>query len=251
MNRIAIGPKTLTPSALSTGIKNKHEWLTRTRRIADPQTDLPFATFAPIHYEERYAYPLLVWLHGDAGSEQELRQIMPLVSMRNYVAISPRGSRPDSRIRGRFDWNQTADSIECAENRIAESIAVAQRRFNIHPKRIFVVGRDSGGTMAMRVAWTNPSLFAGVGALHGPLPSQLSPMRRVNELRKLPCLLTTSRDSDLYPETRVCDDLRLLHVAGCKVTLRHYPGPDGVTDIMLSDLNNWLMDLVCNSGRES
>ena len=112
MNRIAIAPIQLTTSASSTGIKNKHEWLTRARRIADPQTDLPFATFAPIHYEERYAYPLLVWLHGDAGSEQELREIMPLVSMRNYVAIAPRGSRPDKRIRGRFDWNQSTDSIE-------------------------------------------------------------------------------------------------------------------------------------------
>ena len=70
-------------------------------------------------------------------------------------------------------------------------------------------------------------------------------MRRVNEPRKLPCLLTTSRESVLYPEKRVCDDLRLLHSAGCKVTLRHYPGDDELTDTMLSDLNNWLMELVC------
>ena len=89
------------------------------------------------------------------------------------------------------------------------------------------------------------------GYWHGPLPSCSSPLRRVNELRQLPCLLTTSRDSDLYPETRVCNDLRLLHTAGCKVTLRHYPGPDGVTDIMLSDLNNWLMNLVCGSNKDS
>jgi phospholipase/carboxylesterase len=251
MNRIAIAPHELTTSATSTGIKHKHEWLTRARRIADPLAEPPFATFAPMHYEERYAYPLLVWLHGDAGNEQELRQIMPLVSMRNYVAIAPRGSRPDKKARGRFDWNQTADSIECAESRIADCIAEAERRFNVNPKRIFVVGRDSGGTMAMRIAWSNPSRFAGVGALHGPLPSCSSPLRRVNELRHLPCLLTTSRDSDLYPETRVCNDLRLLHVAGCKVTLRHYPGPDGITDIMLSDLNNWLMNLVCGGNQDS
>src|SRR6185503_16233240 len=102
MNRIAIAPNKLTTSASSTGIKNKHEWLTRARRISDPVTDLPFTTFAPIHYEERYAYPLLVWLHGDAGSEQELRQIMPLVSMRNYVAIAPRGASASKRNRGRY-----------------------------------------------------------------------------------------------------------------------------------------------------
>src|SRR6476619_3434300 len=144
MNRIAIAPSELTTSATSTGIKNKHEWLARARRIANPQTDLPFATFAPIHYEERYAYPLLVWLHGDAGSEQELRQIMPLVSMRNYVAIAPRGSSINGRKGGHYDWRQTPDTIEAAESRIADCIAVAKDRFNIHEKRIFMVGRETG-----------------------------------------------------------------------------------------------------------
>src|SRR3954468_5436221 len=251
MNRIAPVTSKIAMKSATTTHKHSQSLVNRTRRFVPSQDNLAYATFAPIHYEERYAYPLLVWLHGDAGSEQELRQIMPLVSMRNYVAIAPRGSRPDHRIRGRFDWNQSADSIECAESRIADSITVAQRRFNIHPKRIFVVGRDSGGTMAMRVAWNDPSRYAAVAALHGPLPNHQSPLRRVNELRQLPCLLTTSRDSDLYPEARVCDDLRLLHSAGCKVTLRHYPGPDGVTDIMLSDLNIWLMNLVCGGNEGS
>ncbi len=198
-----------------------------------------------MHYEERYAYPLLVWLHGDASSEQELRQVMPLVSMRNYVAIAPRGSLADERNRGRYHWRQTPDAIESAESRIADCIAVAQRRFNIHPQRIFLVGRDSGGTMALRIAWNDPQQFAGVAAINGPLPSRLSPLRRVNELRRVPCLLTTSRDSTAYPASHVCRDLRLLHVAGCTVALRQYPGDDGLTTSVLSDLNNWLMELVC------
>ena len=176
---------------------------------------------------------------------------MPLVSMRNYVAIAPRGSRPDRQIRGRFDWNQSLDSIECAESRIADSIAAAKRRFNIHPKRIFVVGRDSGGTMAMRVAWNNPSHFAGVAALHGPLPNRQSPLRRVNELRQLPCLLTTSRDSDLYPETARLRRPAPAPHGRLQSNASPLPGPDGVTDIMLSDLNNWLMNLVCGGNQDS
>jgi phospholipase/carboxylesterase len=250
MNRIALGPNEVSTCTPTTGIKTSHEWLTRSRRIADPQSDLPYATFAPMHYEERYAYPLVVWLHGDGGNERELRQVMPLMSMRNYVAIAPRGTRASERHRGHFDWRQTPEAIEHAESQIADCIAVAARRFNIHPERIFLVGRDSGGTMALRAAWNNPVRFAGVGAFHGPLPSCLSPLRRVNELRRLPCLLTTSRESVSYPESRVCSDLRLLHSAGCKVTMRHYPGTDGITDIMLSDLNNWLMELVCGSSKE-
>lgn len=247
MNRIAIVPSKIASSTSSTGVKLSHDLITRFRQRSEPQTDLPYATFAPIHYEDRYAYPLLVWLHGNGSSEQELRQVMPLVSMRNYVAIAPRGSWSDKRNRGRYGWRQTPDTIECAESRIGDCIAVAKRRFNIHEKRIFLAGRDSGGTMALRVAWNDPDRYAGVGAVNGPLPSHLSPLRRVNELRNLPCLLTTSQESTAYPESSVCRDLRLLHVAGCKVTIRHYPGPDGLTDIMLSDLNNWLMELVCGA----
>jgi phospholipase/carboxylesterase len=75
----------------------------------------------------------------------------------------------------------------------------------------------------------------------------LSPLRRVNELRRVPCLLTTSRDSQFYPAAQVCRDLRLLHVAGCTVALRQYPGDDSLTSNMLSDLDRWLMELVCAS----
>ncbi|MCI0333749.1 MAG: hypothetical protein L0228_11070 [Planctomycetes bacterium] len=207
----------------------------------------PQATFAPIHYEANYAYPLLVWLHGNASNEHELRQVMPLVSMRNYVAVAPQGTWKDTRHRGRFGWRQASDMIEDAASRIADCIAAAQRRFNIHANRIFLAGHGSGGTMALRVAWNDPSRFAGVATISGPLPTQQSPLCRVNELRQLPCLLATSRESRAYPSARVCDDLRLLHAAGCTVALRQYPGGDGLTTQMLADLDRWLMDLVCGA----
>jgi phospholipase/carboxylesterase len=207
----------------------------------------PHATFTPIHYERNYAYPLLVWLHGHASNEHELRQVMPQVSMRNYVAVAPQGPWLSLRHRGRRGWRQASDMIEDAEARIAESITAAKDRFNIHPKRIFLAGYGSGGTMAVRVAWSDPTRFAGVASLNGPLPSRQSPLRRVNELRELPCLLAMARDSQSYPQARVCEDLRLLHAAGCTVALRQYPGADGLAQWMLADLDRWIMELVCGN----
>src|SRR5580658_5486284 len=55
------------------------------------QHDTIHSTFAPMHYEPGYSYPLLVWLHGAGCDERQLLRIMPLVSMRNYVAVAPRG----------------------------------------------------------------------------------------------------------------------------------------------------------------
>lgn len=52
----------------------------------------PFATFAPMRYEPGYAYPLVIWLHGALGDERQLRQVMPKISMQNFVAVAPRGT---------------------------------------------------------------------------------------------------------------------------------------------------------------
>jgi len=246
MNRIDLVLENINTTISPAKQDHLNHMLTTRDRLARA-LDVPYATFAPIHYEEGYAYPLLVWLHGSAGNERELRQAMPHISMRNFVAVAPRGVCESEYAAGRFGWRQTESAIEAAHNRINDCIALAQDRFNIHPERIFLVGHGSGATMALRTAWNEPGKFAGVAAINGPLPSRLSPLRRVNEIRRVPCLLTTSRESRAYPSDQVCQDLRLLHSAGCVVSLRQYPGGDGLTSGMLSDLNRWAMDLVCKS----
>lgn len=61
--------------------------------------------FGPLHYEPNYRYPLLIWLHGLGESEQTLLSIMPEISLRNYVAIAPRGLRVDGgSLRGWCDY---------------------------------------------------------------------------------------------------------------------------------------------------
>ena len=61
--------------------------------------DFAHALFAPIHYEPGYAYPLIVWLHGCGGDERQLRQLMPLLSLRNYLAVARAGCRCPARRR--------------------------------------------------------------------------------------------------------------------------------------------------------
>jgi phospholipase/carboxylesterase len=164
------------------------------------------------------------------------------------VGAAPRGSAPEGDRRG-FGWQQTHQGIEDAENRVAECIEVASRQFTVHSQRVFLAGCGSGGTMALRIAWNDPSRFAGVIAINGPLPTRLQPLGRVNELRRVPCLLVCSRDSRTYPSSQVCSDLKLLHSAGCTIALRQYPGSDDLTSKMLSDMDHWLMELVCGVGK--
>lgn len=251
MNRIALAAESVSAAMSSPGIEDSLDVTTFAHRPLLREQRAPHATFEPIHYERGYAYPLVVWLHGAASNEHELRQVMPLVSLRNYVAIAPRGPSADRRRGSRYGWGQTSDDIEEAQSRIAHCVAHAQQRFNIHANRVFLVGYGSGGTMALRVAWNDPLAFAGVATINGPLPTRLRPLCRMNELRRVPCLLATSRDSREYPASDVCRDLRLLHAAGCTVALRQYPCGDELTSIMLSDLDRWLMDLVCGGMHDS
>jgi phospholipase/carboxylesterase len=205
----------------------------------------PHATFAPMHYEPGYAYPLLVWLHDALGDEREVRQIVPQISIRNFVAIAPRGTCAARCGRNAYGWSQAADTVELAESRILDCVEIASRRFNIHQERIFLVGAGCGGTMALRTAWNYPGRFAGVATLGGPMPADDRPMRNVNALRRLPCFISSGRTSRDYPEADVCRDLRLLHSAGCTVALRQYPCGDDLTTSMLEDLNRWMMEIVC------
>ena len=221
-------------------------WRDRDALLRVPGDDCvaPHATFAPMHYEPGYAYPLVVWMHGAADNERQLGRVMPLVSMRNYVAMGPRGTTCDRAGRGAYGWRQSSDEIELAEARVLEGIEIAEDRFHIHADRVFLAGFGCGGTMAVRVAWNNPSRFAGVASIGGPLPAQNCPLRHVNALRQLPCFLATSRRSCAYSESAVCHDLRLLHAVGCTVDLRQYPCGDELTTHMLADLDRWMMGVV-------
>jgi len=215
-------------------------------RIAPRRERAPaphYALFAPLHYERGYAYPLLVWLHGEGGSERELRQLMPHVSVRNYVAAAPRG---DSLVPGaRQAWEQSPQAISEAAERVLECIDASKRRFNIHAKRVFIAGNGRGGAMALRLALRFPEWFAGAVSLGGPMPRGDGPLNRVNKARRLPLLLASCRDSAEYPPEVVSADLRLLHAGGFSLALRQYPGEHELTTVMLADMDRWLMEQVC------
>src|SRR5258708_4580092 len=209
------------------------------------------ALFAPLHYERNYAYPLLVWLHGPGDDENQLKRIMPLVSLRNYVAVAVRGPAQENRGGGRpgYTWTRRRNLAILADERVFDAIEVAQSRFNISPKGIFLAGFDCGGTMAFRLGMDHPRHFAGVLSLCGEFPAGRTPLRRLVEARRLPIFLTSGRDSRKYPPLAVCNHLRLFHSAGMQVALRQYPCGHEITPAMLADMDRWIMEQVAGTVR--
>ena len=153
---------------------------------------------------------------------------MPLVSMRNHVGVAPRGTvisgvdstADDPHIYG---WSHDEQGLHEAEQRVFDVIDRVFRSYNIHPRRVFLAGFDTGGTLAFRLAMNHPYKFAGVISLGGPLPSGGAPFARLPEARQLAIFLGVGRRGQVYDEAQVCENLRLLHTAGMSITLRAYP----------------------------
>lgn len=203
------------------------------------------AWFAPMHYEPNYAYPLLVWLHGDHGDQRQLKRIMPLVSMRNYAAVAPRACDRDDGQGGTSPvWGSTTADVSLAEQRVLDCLQQAQKKFHLHQRRIFVAGFGGGGTMAFRLAMLHPDRFAGVLSLCGQFPSGHMPFHRLQEARRVPLFVACGAASQAYPTERVCEDLRLLHAAGMHITLRQYTGGHEIAPGMLADMDRWMMEQI-------
>ena len=206
--------------------------------------------FGPLHYEPNYAYPLIVWLHGSGDDEDQLKRVIPLISMRNYAAAAPRATvamYEDDPERSGYCWSQTEDHILLAEQCIFDCIEAARRRYHIASDRIFLAGVDNGGTMALRTAMNHPHRFAGALSLGGSFPVGHTPLGRLTEARSVPIFLAVGRDSERYPSREVCENLRLFYTAGIEVMLRQYPLGDEVTTQMFEDMDRWIMDRVCGS----
>jgi len=216
----------------------------RARADLPPSRSPQCTWFAPCHYEPNYSYPLVVWLHGPGDDERQLRRIMPHLSLRNFVAVCPRGCSPPLPGESGFRWNQTLTAIELAEQQIFDSIDAACARYRIAEEHIFLAGFQCGGTMALRIALQHPERFAGVASIGGPFPEGAAPLTRLRQLRGLPMLIAQGRDSLEYPLQQSCEELRLFHAASLRVSIRQYPVADDLTTAMLSDLNAWLMEQV-------
>lgn len=251
MNRIQLCDA--VSSDLQTSHDNQFEQL---RLIDAPSQNVEHSIFVPLHYEANYSYPLFVWLHGPGDDQSQLKKIMPLVSMRNFVGVAPCGTRLEggerssSTYRG-YSWQQESYDIALSAERVLECVDLTSARFNVNHSRIFIGGYDSGGTMAIRIAMMHPERFAGAASIGGHFPQGLNPLMRLEMMRKFPILMMHGRDSTEYQLQHACRDLRLMHAAGLSVSLRQYPCEQEVTTVMLEDLNRWVMDIVTGENRRS
>lgn len=244
MNRIKISPlATAAPDSIpmeSSPAPSIEQFKKLTRRSDDE-----FSLFVPLHYEENYAYPLIVWLHADGEKPGQIQHIIQQTSLRNYVGVAPQA--PVGNFETGYYWEQETDTIDLAHNAIMSAIDSATMRFNVATQRVFIAGAGTGGTMAFRIALQRPDIFAGVISVNGPMPDNEKPLGQWARCRNIPVFWAHSRRSTQFGQDELCRQLRLLHIAGFAVTLRQYPSDECLGTKTLSDMNQWIMGMIDSS----
>ncbi|MGI5832217.1 MAG: alpha/beta hydrolase [Thermoguttaceae bacterium] len=235
----------------------------RTKPSAMPRKRSEYLLFSPIHYEPKHSYPLLIWFHSPGADEKELFRVMPQISLRNYVAVAPRGltaeengnRREDrfksvegcvSRFAPLYDWAENASSFDTVETRVFEAIGRARLSCNLAPGRVFLAGIGAGGSMALRVGARYPETFAGVISFSGKFPLTPCSLIKWNSLRRLPMMMMLGSKNPVFSQSTVSEQLRLFHTAGMSVSIRQYKTSEDAVPQMFKDANLWMMDHILN-----
>lgn len=208
----------------------------------------PSAYFVPLHYEPKYRYPLIIWLHSDGFNENQVNQVMSHVSTRNYLAAGIRGTRSLDALGHRFEWHDSATAIDQACCRAQQVIDEASDRFSVHHDRIVLAGYRRGGTMAMRIAMRYPELFSAVISVGGQMPQGGGAFSCLDQLRRkrLPMLWQWAVEGPHFSAAGLNEDLRSAMMIRSRVEVRQYRDNDEMNTVTLADINHWIMDHVVN-----
>ena len=204
-------------------------------------SEWPVSIFVPERYEERYAYPLVIWFHGDGADEDQLEGVMHAISPQNYVGLGLRGNQ--ECLHGGFKWNSS--SLRFGSLPLLDLLHVTacrmRRAFHIHSERIFVGGSDFGAAVALQVLTERPEWFAG-GVLLNPCWSPGdSHLERLTNLRGMPVLHAVARCATDKNLARNVETVRLLRSAGTRLTVELFDQLPDVESPEVRFVDHWLM----------
>lgn len=204
----------------------------------------PNAISVPQYYETKYAYPLIVWLQPAGCRAPDIKQIMPVLSERNYFGTLSRlsfaiGDLRDPLALGERLPGASPVPLNWAQD-IRRDVLHVRRNFHIHSERIYLAGIGAGASAAMQMLLEKPEWFAGAIALDPDLELAQVSLRNLRELSGKR-LFTTSvmRSAELSDLERLCFG------AGMDVTHKNYPTELSLHRRVLLDVDSWLMSEIC------
>jgi poly(3-hydroxybutyrate) depolymerase len=131
-----------------------------------------YILYVPHGYGGRDRHPLVVLLHGCKQTPEQLAamsRIAALADRHGWLVLLPRQSEK-ANAWSCWNWFDRATASGRGEAAIvAAQVRSVQRRYRVHPRRIFAAGLSAGGALAATLGVRHPDMFAGV-FVHSGLP---------------------------------------------------------------------------------
>jgi phospholipase/carboxylesterase len=174
--------------------------------------------------------PLVVYLHGATGSEQQgITRLSGLAEELGFLLLSPASEGGT--------WDAMEDVYGHDVRMIDQSLSSVFERRRVDPKRIALAGFSDGGSYALGLGLGNGDLFGAVLAFSpGLIPAgstqKGTPRVFVSHGRKDRILPIEQCSRRIVPE---------LQRAGYPVTYREFDGPHTVPPEIASDAMKWFL----------
>jgi polyhydroxybutyrate depolymerase len=142
--------------------------------------DRPVTVEVPSSVKPDVPAPLVIMLHGYSVNgvlEEIYLQLAPLAKARGFLYAHPDGTVNKD---GKHFWNATDACCDRDGSGVDDSGYLAQvikeikARYNVDPRRVYLVGHSNGGFMSYRMACDHAEEIAAVATLAGAMFADVS-----------------------------------------------------------------------------
>jgi phospholipase/carboxylesterase len=174
--------------------------------------------------------PLIVYLHGAGGSEQQgIRRLSALADELGFLLLSPASEGPT--------WDAIRDGYGPDVQAIDQALARSFVSRRIHPKRIALAGFSDGASYSLGLGLSNGDLFTSVLAFS---PGFIPPgSKRMGNPR---VFVSHGTSDNILPidmsSRRIVPAMKR---DGLDVTYREFDGPHAVPPEILKEAMNWFL----------
>ncbi len=183
--------------------------------------------------------PLVVLVHGRAGTAQVTWVFTKALEKLKPVVLTPQGTIPD--IKDGWSWWPVRDKlsadasaalraerlaeVEAGVIHVRDFIRAAQKLYGTDPARTYIAGFSQGGALSATLSLMEPEMFRGVGILSGFIPYAvlgepgLVAGRVKDKSVPLPrYFISHGTKDDILPISRAAESKEWLEKAGADVT---------------------------------
>ncbi len=173
-----------------------------------------FSLYVPEYYDPAIAWPLVVALHGGAGSGRGFLWSW-LRDARSHGAILVAPTAVGDT------WALTGPDLDTPN--LARIVAAVRGRWNIDPSRLLLTGMSDGGTFAYVTGLEPASPFTHLAPIAAAFHPMLAQMAAPERLAGLPIHLAHGALDWMFPVDMAREARRALEAAGAAVTYRELP----------------------------